>query len=935
MQPTTARSGVALDPEAIQHVPADYDDFVGRDEALAALARWASEAEGPMTIVGPPGVGKSRLARHFLTQVHPAASAVYVPLASLDEPNHLLVRIARSLGLAPHDHEAARAAISAHLAGLGQKVIYLDNAEHLRDAVARVVDELGGLGPVEVLTTSRRPLGCDDEQVLHLDGLDSVTAADLFVERASRIQPDLAALLEDTDKAPAAIARLVRLVEGHPLALELSASRVHLYGPAALSDALEDSLEVLAASGTPATSDPPLRAALASSWELLEPQARTAWAWLSLFRDPFELSDARQLLADRLGAASVDTAVEALLAHSLVRSRTDPKLMTSVLSMYEVVRQHGRACLEDTGERDEAQARLVEMLRGRFEQASQAAGTPEAAETRRHALRLVDTARTLLAGDSPPPGALGMLTALCELLRRQRMNLVEDILERSDRLLEAADEADGVLRARFFLQRAQFNSRRGHPHRVAPDLERIDADELADHPQLLAELERLWAFVDVVTGEHDSALEHARAAVETAERADQSPIVLRCLKVLGNVLTRMQRPDEALEVFRRADEVALATQDPRLVGEYAATLGVFLASQQRVDEALARLTAARDALEDASDTWNLAFAMDGLAVLRLDQADADAALEAIERAIEAYRRSGAMGSLARARVVRAFAHLAKGQLDIGEQDLRRAVAEPSSAEATAEAFGRIGLGLIAWQRGHRGEAGREFDRAHSAALDNGQATEARQAELLSAMTDEATDPIPAPLPTCASSLLEVLHCQLGALGQLREARRQLEAGHVDKAHSARQRADKLRQIVADSDFGPDRAVLARQVDQRLEDETQLLEERMERANQFVVGPDCHWVETGGTRLELDKRTHYRRIVAFLLDIHRESCGDSVSVYDLLDAGWPDQEGIDPEAGAARVYTAIRWLRKNGLKGVLLTRDGGYMLDPDLQVVESS
>ena len=116
-----------------------------------------------------------------------------------------------------------------------------------------------------------------------------------------------------------------------------------------------------------------------------------------------------------------------------------------------------------------------------------------------------------------------------------------------------------------------------------------------------------------------------------------------------------------------------------------------------------------------------------------------------------------------------------------------------------------------------------------------------------------------------------------------------------------------------------------------EPSTEALAEPAREAD-LTIGPEARWFREReqDKPVSLARRKAIRLVLAHLAGRHARGEEDPVDVYELFDVGWPDQE-IDPELAAERVYWAIRTLRNLGLREHLLTRDGGYLLDPSAQI----
>jgi hypothetical protein len=97
-------------------------------------------------------------------------------------------------------------------------------------------------------------------------------------------------------------------------------------------------------------------------------------------------------------------------------------------------------------------------------------------------------------------------------------------------------------------------------------------------------------------------------------------------------------------------------------------------------------------------------------------------------------------------------------------------------------------------------------------------------------------------------------------------------------------------------------------------------------NGLAISETGYWFVSGSERVDLSRRPSLRRILARLVDAHRAGSQRPITVAQLMESGWPGEIMIR-ESGCERVYTAIRTLRRMGLEGILVTRDGGYVLDP--------
>ncbi|MFN8589887.1 MAG: NB-ARC domain-containing protein [Thermomicrobiales bacterium] len=275
--------------------------LIGRERERAAARDALLERAAPLlTLTGPGGVGKTRLALAIGSEVGDRFrdGVVWVDLAAISDPTHVPANLAEALRLTL----PAVGEIEDYLARLlrpRQLLLLLDNCEHLLATVAPLVSALLTRCPaLQVLATSRAPLRLRWEQILPVPPLPTPVADEtletiagneairLFVERARAVQPDFT--LTATNKE--AVARLCQQLDGLPLAIELAAARSAVLSPEAMVAQMRDRLRLLASGPRDV---PPrhetIAATIAWSYDLLDAESQWLFRRLAVFLGGFTL----------------------------------------------------------------------------------------------------------------------------------------------------------------------------------------------------------------------------------------------------------------------------------------------------------------------------------------------------------------------------------------------------------------------------------------------------------------------------------------------------------------------------------------------------------------------------------------------------------------------------------------------------------------------
>jgi predicted ATPase/class 3 adenylate cyclase len=338
-----------------------HTGLIGRDVELAEIIDTVG-AERLVTLVGPGGVGKTTLAMEVAQRDRTGREAAVVSLTSVTDPTALPDVLASALGLRGNLGDPLLAAVA--LLGQRPSLVVIDNCEHLLPAVRDLVGTLWHHCPeLTILATSRERLALPFEQVFpvaplalpdsdQVEDLASVPSVALFMERARRVRPGFA-----TDDQAAAIATVVRRLDGMPLAIELAAGRLSSLSLADLVRRLDRALDVLSAGG--ACADPhhgTLRAAIEWSYNLLPDDEQRLFRVLAVFPDGFDLATAEDIAREVTPIVDPTTAVTRLVdASMLVATFADvPRYR-----MLDTLRAYGLDRLAATNELDSATGCLL------------------------------------------------------------------------------------------------------------------------------------------------------------------------------------------------------------------------------------------------------------------------------------------------------------------------------------------------------------------------------------------------------------------------------------------------------------------------------------------------------------------------------------------------------------------------------------------------
>jgi predicted ATPase len=573
-------------PARLAPLPVPRSRLIDREqESTQAQALLQQEDVGLVTLTGPGGVGKTRVAVQVAADLAPrfADGVAYVSLAALKDPTLVVPTVARALGVSQTGDDSLEERLLAYLEPRDMLLV-LDNAEQLVSAAPLAAQALELARRLKLLVTSREPLRVRGEQLVpvpplalpdpaaipDLEHLVQIPAVALFVERAREVKPDFALTAENA----ATIVEICQRLDGLPLALELAAARLSVLSPAALLARLERRLPLL----TRGARDLPerqqtLRNTIAWSYDLLDESEQQLFRCLSVFAGGFTLEAVQAVcLFEACGTSSLaqtdeDEAVLEQLAQLLDKSLVQTQQDTGAelrFSMLETIREYAQEQLAASGE----EAILQERHAHYFLRLSE--------ETEPHLFR---------------PGWESWL----ERLSREDANLSAALAgsKANQGAVETGLRLAGALYYYWFL--------RGYLHEGRTWLEGMLAR----------------------TGSSERSIARGKALLSVGWLAWAE----------GDFEAASQHAEEALSMVREA-------QDKRLIGRAEALLGFVRVSQGNTAAARPLLEESYSLFKDQGDVWNEAFTLYHLGSVAYLSGDRAAARTDFEESVRLFQEQG-------------------------------------------------------------------------------------------------------------------------------------------------------------------------------------------------------------------------------------------------------------------------------------------------------
>jgi predicted ATPase/DNA-binding SARP family transcriptional activator/predicted negative regulator of RcsB-dependent stress response len=706
------------------NLPIALTKFIGREREMAEVTQLL-ETTRLLTLIGPGGIGKTRLALQVGNSVlERFGEGVWlIELAPLTDPALLVPTVAAALGVKENPSRSIEQVLLEHLK---QKrvLLILDNCEHMIDACTRLAAAwLRQTSHLKILVTSREALKVNGEIVSPVPALslpdaaqaseDSVRseAVRLFVERARFALPSFTV----TDAAIDQMAQICRRLDGLALAIELAASRVDMFSLEEINRGTENRFQLLTEGNRAAMPrHQTLRACLDWSWDLFSEGEQVLFRRLAVFAGAWTREDAEQVCTDeRLMRDQLLDLLASLVRKSAVAVQTrEPvsryRLLDTIrLYAYERMTQAGEAEQISNQHRDWF-LHLVEALDLQAQR-----NKPTAAWMARLAPE-VDNLRAALEWCEKHEGGEGKGLRLSGALGPfwEKQNALKEGREWLGKFLDLSkDSSDALARARSLYASGRLAYLQGdHAHAIAFFGQGLEIEP--PDPRLIAQIhsnlgEAFYRLLD-----YQPAAEHLRRAIELGERIQDPVGVAYAQMQLGNVYHETGDHDRAVASFNGSLQAFREADQQTYIAAALSNLARIHQDRAEYEPAIEGYLEAIQLYENLDNRYGLCIAYDNLSVVYIDLGNYTEAMVYLDRDIQIAETMGNDFRLAAA-----LGNLAECQFYLGElaqamETISRALSLVKRVQAPHHEGNIYRIrGQIWAARGRKEEAERDFETA--------------------------------------------------------------------------------------------------------------------------------------------------------------------------------------------------------------------------------
>ena len=644
---------------ARSNLPTTYKtSFTGREHEVAELTTWLREPETQLvTLIGPGGMGKTRLALHLAQQFlkDRPDGCWFAELTECRVAADVAHVVARAFHAPLPENEPPVQAVAHLLEYRPPLLLVLDNFEQAVAAAQATVGAWRQAAPhVQFLVTSREALGLAGERVYELgplaaplresavpsDSLEQFASVQLFLDRAREAQPNLRLDARNL----AAVGEICGALEGIPLALELAAARVKILTPQEIAKRLDQKFQLLQSSRRDVTPrQQTLWGAIEWSLDLLRDWERHAFLQVCAFRGGFDWEAAEAVIdlsAFSQAPATVD-AIQSLRDKSLLTRQETP--FGTRFGLYQSIREYGERRAQSDFHLDQQQG-LHQRIADHFiawaeawnDKIFTAAGGEALARLELEMENLFAVQdRALATGDAS--GAARAILAVARTLAVR--GSVEQRLPRLQRSLAALGEEPSKLAAALLTAASEAGQAAGDLDRATAWAARAVA-MASDHPALLSAALRQQGDMHRQRGETDDALQSFATAERLCRETNDQHGLVCCLASREFVVWQRGDADLALRLLTELDQITRSTGALLDGITVARRRGHILAQQGESFAALRCYAEAEAAAREMKDVRSLRLALSDRGNVLATQGDFAGALECYQQAENLARSLG-------------------------------------------------------------------------------------------------------------------------------------------------------------------------------------------------------------------------------------------------------------------------------------------------------